>query len=80
MLTTLGFCSLYYKLPICLYVMHITPHLHVVKDFWNFLILKNISNSKKFQIPHLLNCEFSLNVGNRLLSSNYFTIKIILLK
>jgi hypothetical protein len=25
-----------------LYGMHITPHLHVVKDAWNFQILKNI--------------------------------------
>jgi hypothetical protein len=48
MLTTLGFIYLFiyflllfiiilirnYNFVLC--VMHITPHLHVVKDFWNF--------------------------------------------
>jgi hypothetical protein len=35
MLTTLGFCILYHKLQKKLYVMHVTPHLHVVNDFIN---------------------------------------------
>jgi len=44
MLTTLGFFLGIIKYKFFLYVMHITPHLHVVKDFWNLKILKNILN------------------------------------
>jgi len=35
-LITLGFFFLYHKHNFILYVMHITPHLHMVKDSWNF--------------------------------------------
>ncbi len=55
-----------------LYFMHITPHLHVVKDFWNFKKLKNTLNFYKFLIPYLLNCKCFLNSGSRLLSSKIF--------
>ncbi len=42
MLTTLGcfFNIIIYNF--IFYVMHITPHLHMVKDSWKFRILKNI--------------------------------------
>jgi hypothetical protein len=36
MLIILGFCFLYHKLQLVLYGMHITPHLHVITDFWKF--------------------------------------------
>ncbi len=47
--------------------MHITPHLHVVNDFWKFWKIHWI-----FKIPYLLNCECVLNLGTRLLSSIFF--------
>jgi hypothetical protein len=40
MLTTLGFASYIINYNFVLYVMHITPHLHMVKDSWNFKILR----------------------------------------
>jgi hypothetical protein len=55
-----------------LYVMHITPHLHMVKNSWKFKIFKNILNIEFFKIPYLLNCECFLNLGSRLLSSKFF--------
>jgi hypothetical protein len=63
--------------------MHITPYLHVVKDSWKKINLKNILNFKKIKIPYLLNCEWFFNLGNRLLSSIVFyyqnyVVKIIL--
>jgi hypothetical protein len=42
MLITLGFCIIKHKF--LLYVMHITPQLHVVNDFWKFKNLKYILN------------------------------------
>jgi hypothetical protein len=33
-----------------LYFMYITTHLHVIKDFWNFKILRNILKFYKIQI------------------------------
>jgi hypothetical protein len=60
--------------------MHITPHLNVVKNFWNFKLKKNTLNFKILKIQYILNFEFFLNMGSRLLSSKFFTIKIILLK
>jgi hypothetical protein len=43
MLITLGFCFLYHKLQLCfIWAMYIILHLHVVKNFWNFEILKHI--------------------------------------
>jgi hypothetical protein len=44
MLIILGFKFLYYKLLFFLYVMYITTHLHVVKDFWKFEVFKHILN------------------------------------
>jgi hypothetical protein len=44
MLTILGFFFYIINYNFVLYVMHITPHLHKVKDFWKFKILKNILN------------------------------------
>jgi hypothetical protein len=41
MLIILGLSFLYDKLQLCLYVMHITHHLHVVEGllkYWNFEI------------------------------------------
>jgi hypothetical protein len=69
MLTTLGFCFLYHNYNFFLYVMHITPHLHVVKDSWKKINLKNTLNFLKNLIPYLLNCGCFLNLGSRLLSS-----------
>ncbi len=83
-LTTLGFCFLYFKLQFFLgYVMHITPHLHMVTDSWKFKNLKNILNFKILKIPYLLNCECFLNLGSMLLSSKFsyhqnYVITIIL--
>ncbi len=83
MLITLGFCSLYHKLQLCLYSMHITPHLHVIKDFWNLMFFKNPLNFKEFQIPSLLDFEFFSNAINRLISykfsyHQFFYIKRVL--
>jgi len=56
MLIILWFFSHIVKYDFALDVMYITPHLHVVKDFWNFKIMFNrfyfIFNFKfhKFQI------------------------------
>jgi hypothetical protein len=36
MLIILDFCFYIIKYNFVLDVMHITPHLHVVKDFWKF--------------------------------------------
>jgi hypothetical protein len=44
MLTTLGFVSCIINYNFVLYFMHITRRLHVVKDFWNFKILKYTLN------------------------------------
>jgi hypothetical protein len=55
-----------------LYVMHITPHLHVVKDCWKCKILINTLNLKKKLITYLLNFECFLNLGSRFLSSKFF--------
>jgi hypothetical protein len=38
------------------------PHLHVIKDFWNFEILKHILKFYKFLI---------VSVGSRLISSEF---------
>jgi hypothetical protein len=64
-------------------VMYITPHLHVVKDFWKFEILFNrflilkILRFHNFQIVSVF-----LNVDNQLTSPQFFShqnsfIKII---
>jgi hypothetical protein len=48
---TLGFCLLYHNYNFVLYVMHITPYLHVIMDYWNFdtyFEFVNISNSITF--------------------------------
>jgi hypothetical protein len=47
--------------------MDIAPYLHVVKNFWNFKILKTILNFEKNLYPYLLNCECFMNLGSRLL-------------
>jgi hypothetical protein len=57
--------------------MHITPHLHVVKDYWKKFKVKNTLN---FEIPYVLNCEWFSKLGSRLLSSKFFIIKIMLLQ
>jgi hypothetical protein len=48
--------------------MYITPHLHVVKGFWKFEILKHF---EFLQISKFLTFYFVcfLSVGSRLLSS-----------
>jgi len=76
MLTTLGFVSCIINYNFVLYVMNITPHLHVVKDFWKF------ENWKNFEILKFSNCECFLNVDSRLLSfksfyHQYYFIKIV---
>jgi hypothetical protein len=48
MLTILGFFLHIINYNFFFYVMHITPHLHVVKDSWNFKFLKNTLNFLKF--------------------------------
>jgi hypothetical protein len=60
--------------------MYITPHLHVVKDSWNFLIMFNRFLKKKILTSQLLNCERFLSVDNQLTSSQSFLIIIPLYK
>jgi len=57
----------YYKTQLCF-----VWHAHYTPFTCGKRILKNILNCKIFKILHLLNCECSLNVGNRLVSSNLF--------
>ncbi len=47
MLTSLRFFLGIIKSNFVLYVMHITPHLHVVRDFWKSKNLKNTLNFSK---------------------------------
>jgi hypothetical protein len=46
MLINLGFCFINYNF--VLYVMYITPHLHVINDFQNFEVLKHTLNFHNF--------------------------------
>jgi len=73
MLIILWFFFLYHKYNFALNVMYITPHWHVVKDFWNLKILFNRFLIKKIQIPKIPNCECFLSVGNQLKSSQFFS-------
>jgi hypothetical protein len=68
MLIYLGFNSYIISYNIFTYVMYITPHLHVVKGFWKFEILKHF---EFLQISKFLTFYFVcfLSVGSRLLSS-----------
>jgi hypothetical protein len=80
MLTILAFISYIIKYNFVLYVMHITPHLHVVQDFSNFEILKTILNFWifEFHIFYIVSFFWTWVVGYYHLNS--FTIKIMLLQ
>jgi hypothetical protein len=54
MLIILGFSFLYHKLRLFLLFMYITPHLHVVKDSWNFEVFKHTLNLKIFKFHNFL--------------------------
>jgi hypothetical protein len=57
--TILGFFSCIINYNIFLYVMYITTHLHVVKDFWKFekyFEFLEISNSITFKLWVLFEC------------------------
>ncbi len=69
MLIILGFCVLYHY-----FVLFLVCHAHCTPFTCGKGLLKKIY----FQIPYLLNCECSLNVGSRLLSSRFFTINFFL--
>jgi hypothetical protein len=70
----------YYKWQLCFVChAHYTPFT-CGKRLLKFENFEKYSEFLKKLIPHLLNYECSLNVGSRLLSSKFFTIKIILLK
>ncbi len=53
--TYLGFNSYIISYNFVLYAMYITPHLHVVKGFWKFEILKHF---EFLQISNLLTFYF----------------------
>jgi len=77
-----GFCFLYHiNYNFVLYVMHITLHLHVIKDFSKFSNLKNTSKYlwiSNFHIFLIVSVFWIWVVGYY--HVNFFTIKIILLK
>jgi len=57
--------------------MHITPHLHVVKDFWNPKKLW-ISKNLKFHIFYIVSVFWTWVIGY--IHLQFFTIKIMLLQ
>jgi hypothetical protein len=68
MLIILRFIFFHYKLHIC-FICHVHYiSLTLMKDFWNFNVLKH-TLILIFLIPHLFYCERFFNLGNRLLSS-----------
>jgi hypothetical protein len=70
------FILLFHKLKLCLYVKNITPHLHVVKDFWNFEILFNRFLIKKFHNFQIVSAFLIWIINKHHL--NFFLIKILL--
>jgi hypothetical protein len=78
MLTILDFFSYIKNYNFVLDVMHITPHLHVVKDFSKTINLINTLNFIFF-FSYILSCECFLNLGSRLLSSIFFYHKIFVI-
>jgi hypothetical protein len=68
-LITLGFCFLYHKLQdffVC--HAHYTPFTCGKTRLLKFEIFEKYFKLKKKLIPYFLNCDYFLNVGNRLLS------------
>jgi hypothetical protein len=67
-LITLNFIFLYHKPQLCLYVIQIMTHLHIVNDYWNLNILKLYFEFLETSSTTFLNYECFSYVNGRLSS------------